>query len=356
MLNIAQPRPSPYLEQLYECGINDSDINLVVEGMRHDSGSLLSLILLRDEEKNFGVRLFSSGLSDAQQNYYLQHHRQDIWFNHYLEKGCKGVVKAETLSQRAGLLAGFGARFAIGGVCQVRGYGVSSVSCYRDQSQSDFNDQDIQYWDSLYFGLAAWSRHYWNLVGLESQNYQLQQLVRHHGKAVAIIDDKGAIYYSNAAFNRVADENQELRMTQGIFSFYGKEQQRYFRDLLNKFAYLQSGACIYMPVSRTGGLRPLLLQATLMNGLRNSERFIELVLRDPEHAFTPNIEALSNIYPLTGGEKELLLLLSKGYSSGDIADMRRVKVETVRSTLKSVFKKTDCHSQSELLLLLQSIS
>ena len=56
------------------------------------------------------------------------------------------------------------------------------------------------------------------------------------------------------------------------------------------------------------------------------------------------------------GEKELLVLMSKGYSSNDIAELRGVKVETVRSTLKGVFKKTDCHSQNELLLLLQSIS
>lgn len=86
------------------------------------------------------------------------------------------------------------------------------------------------------------------------------------------------------------------------------------------------------------------------------ERYVEVVLRDPEHAFNPDIEALASLYPLTIGEKELLVLMSKGYSSNDIAELRGVKVETVRSTLKGVFKKTGCHSQNELLLLLQSIS
>ena len=34
----------------------------------------------------------------------------------------------------------------------------------------------------------------------------------------------------------------------------------------------------------------------------------------------PDIEALASLYPLTIGEKELLVLMSKGYSSNDIAD------------------------------------
>ncbi|WP_231553065.1 helix-turn-helix transcriptional regulator [Aeromonas diversa] len=356
MLRTAQERVPHYLSQLYECGINDSDINLVLEEVRRDSGSSLSLLLLRDEEKSGRITLFSSGLSEAQHHYYLQHHRQDIWFNHYLEKGCKGVVKADTLSNKAGLLAGFGARFAIGGVCRVTGYGLTSVSSYRDQLQNDFNEQEIGVWDSLYFGLASWSRNYWNLVGLELQNHQLQQLVKHQSKAVAIVDDKGGVKYSNAEFNRIADDNHELRMQSGVLYINNKDQQRQFRELLAGFSYTTQSTPRYMPVTRSGGLRPLLLQASLMSGLRNAERYIELVIRDPDHSFSADITAMGNLYPLTSGERELLLLLSKGYSSSDIAELRGVKVETVRSTLKSVFKKTDCHSQSELLLLLQSIS
>ncbi|GKR08233.1 hypothetical protein KAM463_37980 [Aeromonas caviae] len=159
-----------------------------------------------------------------------------------------------------------------------------------------------------------------------------------------------------AAFNRIADENVELRAINGIFSLQNKEQQRQLKEILNGFAYLLPGASAYMSIPRQPNLRPLLVQCTLMSGLSRFERYVEVVLRDPEHAFNPDIEALASLYPLTIGEKELLVLMSKGYSSNDIAELRGVKVETVRSTLKGVFKKTGCHSQNELLLLLQSIS
>lgn len=180
--------------------------------------------------------------------------------------------------------------------------------------------------------------------------------MKNHNKPSAIIDDKGHIHYSNVAFNRIADENVELRAINGIFSLQNKEQQRQLKEILSGFAYLLPGASAYMSIPRQANLRPLLIQCSLMSGLSRFERYVEVVLRDPEHSFNPDIEALASLYPLTIGEKELLVLMSKGYSSNDIAELRGVKVETVRSTLKGVFKKTDCHSQNELLLLLQSIS
>ncbi|MFG0832295.1 helix-turn-helix transcriptional regulator [Aeromonas bivalvium] len=356
MKTLVSERVSPYISQLYECGINDSDIKLVVDKFRYDLGGSSTLLLLRDDDKSDGLKLFASGLSEAQQHFYLQHHRQDVWFNHYLDKGCQGVVSANEISDNAGLLASFGAQFALGGVCRVKDHGLSSLCGYRSGAQSDFTVQERHLVADMYAGFAAWSQHYWNLLALETQNYQLQQLVRNHNKPSAIIDDKGYIHYSNTAFNRITDENVELRTLSGLFSLQSKDQQRQFKEMLAGFAYLLPGASAYLCVPRQANLRPLLIQCTLMSGLTRYERFVELVLRDPEHAFNPDIEALASLYPLTVGEKELLMLMSKGYSSNDIAELRGVKVETVRSTLKGVFKKTDCHSQSELLLLLQSIS
>ncbi|MFQ2887329.1 helix-turn-helix transcriptional regulator [Aeromonas caviae] len=356
MKALEKERISPYISQLYECGINDSDIKLVVDQFRADVSCSSSLFLLRDDDKSDGIKLFSSGLTEAQQQFYLQHHRQDVWFNHYLDKGCKGIVSANSISSSVGLLASFGAQFAAGGVCQVKGRGLSSLCSYRGAAQDDFSSRDLTSLSKIYSGLAAWSHHYWNLLALETQNYQLQQLVKNHNKPSAIIDDKGHIHYSNVAFNRIADENVELRAINGIFSLQNKEQQRQLKEILNGFAYLLPGASAYMSIPRQPNLRPLLVQCTLMSGLSRFERYVEVVLRDPEHAFNPDIEALASLYPLTIGEKELLVLMSKGYSSNDIAELRGVKVETVRSTLKGVFKKTGCHSQNELLLLLQSIS
>ncbi|MFC0443318.1 hypothetical protein ACFFG7_17030, partial [Aeromonas media] len=78
MKALEKERISPYISQLYECGINDSDIKLVVDQFRTDLSGSSSLFLLRDDDKSDGIKLFSSGLTEAQQQFYVQHHRQDV--------------------------------------------------------------------------------------------------------------------------------------------------------------------------------------------------------------------------------------------------------------------------------------
>ena len=47
MKALEKERISPYISQLYECGINDSDIKLVVDQFRADVSCSSSLFLLR---------------------------------------------------------------------------------------------------------------------------------------------------------------------------------------------------------------------------------------------------------------------------------------------------------------------
>ena len=58
MKALEKERISPYISQLYECGINDSDIKLVVDQFRTDLSGSSSLFLLRDDDKSDGIKLF----------------------------------------------------------------------------------------------------------------------------------------------------------------------------------------------------------------------------------------------------------------------------------------------------------
>lgn len=70
------------------------------------------------------------------------------------------------------------------------------------------------------------------------------------------------------------------------------------------------------------------------------------------HHRAPGIRnRLENLYGLTRAEAEMTLLLAQGESLDGIATVRSVRVDTVRTQLRSVFKKTGMHRQGELVSL-----
>ena len=76
-----------------------------------------------------------------------------------------------------------------------------------------------------------------------------------------------------------------------------------------------------------------------------------IFISDPEKEVQQLDRLLAHYYHLTPAESKLAVLLSNGTSLKRAAGQLGVAKETARSQLKSVFAKTDTHSQSELLRL-----
>lgn len=64
------------------------------------------------------------------------------------------------------------------------------------------------------------------------------------------------------------------------------------------------------------------------------------------------VAALSGLYDLTAAEAAVAVFLTQGQSLAQIATTRGVSIETVRKQLKTLFLKTDTHSQSDLVSML----
>lgn len=70
------------------------------------------------------------------------------------------------------------------------------------------------------------------------------------------------------------------------------------------------------------------------------------------HHVAPGIRSrLETLYGLTRAEAELTLRLAQGESLEGIAAARAVKIDTVRTQLQTVYKKTGTHRQGELVCL-----
>ena len=117
----------------------------------------------------------------------------------------------------------------------------------------------------------------------------------------------------------------------------------------------------FMQISRPSGRQPFSVMISPLRsapaGALSSEAVAVCFISDPEQGQVPTLEALQQIYELTPAEAEMLQLLAKGLSLDEIAADRGISLNTVRSHLKHIFRKTGTSRQGELLgLVMTSVS
>jgi len=103
----------------------------------------------------------------------------------------------------------------------------------------------------------------------------------------------------------------------------------------------RSYACFAHPLPPGSGVQ----------GVRSAPAVI-IFIRDPASACAFEPEALERLYDLTTSEAILARSLAQGLTLEDAAANRGISDETARTQLKSLFEKTGCHRQAELVALL----
>ncbi|MDF2152569.1 helix-turn-helix transcriptional regulator [Vibrio sp. CAU 1672] len=67
------------------------------------------------------------------------------------------------------------------------------------------------------------------------------------------------------------------------------------------------------------------------------------------HFRNPPTDVRTHSQNLTSAENQILHLLARGYSGSEIAQLRQVSKETIRSQIKQLLRKTGCKHQNQLI-------
>lgn len=109
------------------------------------------------------------------------------------------------------------------------------------------------------------------------------------------------------------------------------------------FLALESGADGYL-LKRT---KPMELRAALLDVLSGGAPMTSEIARHVVASFRRKVGGLDPSIALTTREEEILVLLTKGYSNKEIADILNLSIETVRSHLKNIYTKMHVRSRAE---------
>ena len=154
-------------------------------------------------------------------------------------------------------------------------------------------------------------------------------------KHPAIAERDGKIYSSSSECNKSLSE--AIRSASQA-NMQGKYAEPISLGLKcpDTFGYLP---VLVMPVQQSG----------ISKNLSNQSATAMMILTDPERELQTTPEQISVIYGLTKAEAEVAICLANAMSAQQVADIKNVKLSTVRSQIQSVFTKMGVTTQAQLV-------
>lgn len=184
---------------------------------------------------------------------------------------------------------------------------------------------------------------------------------------VLLLDDQRRLVFANRALQRMAAESDGLTLSprDGLETPQPRDRLAISRAVTAALAALD-GQVGLLPfagsfsIPRPSGGAPWLLRAVPVVRSELSEapvgfRGVMLMVTDGERRVVPNAALLMRLHGLTPPQAALGAALAAGRTLQYHARMRGISVETARSHLAAIRRKTGCRRQADLVLLFSKV-
>lgn len=164
--------------------------------------------------------------------------------------------------------------------------------------------------------------------------------------AKSILEYHPAIYLQN---NKIYAQNHKdtERIQKGLFKAISSNDFDNPSDFSTAIGLRHPGCATTLPVliSTIHGV---------FDGFEAGGRYAHVVMcfSDPERSNPIEADKLAEVYELTRAEAQVAISIANGLSVEETASMNDVAVSTIRSQLKSIFRKLGINRQNELVKLL----
>ncbi len=179
------------------------------------------------------------------------------------------------------------------------------------------------------------------------------------GKAVVAIDETGKVIHANAQAELLLGAS--VRLTEGRLMFADRKAAADYEKIVNRLGATREGKTLGADpiIVRRRNASPLMIKILPVDGAARSPflnaRALVLVNEIGRPARS-DWQILKRALGLTPAEARLAAHLATGESLESVAEAVGITKETARSTVKSIFQKTDTHRQAELVALLASLA
>lgn len=363
-----------HIEQIYKASLEPSFWPEFIKTLCSDIGANSGLIQVRETDSHFPLLTTSSGVAPGTFTAYLEHYYKcDLWAQRVNLFREGDVLSAEQLVTPEEIavspfynefLCQYAGPYALIGVPLRNGNVDANVTLIRSKKRGPFDTREQRYLHSLmpHFRRAIQIR---LTLGNAGTIGSAIDLISENTKVgVVVIGSNKNFIYSNALAEKIFHANDGLfKLRNGIAAKHrveNKALEKLVEQTLGTSSEpnLATGGTIR--ISRSSGHRPYSLLIYPLkagdSGLHFSLPSALLIIRDPDIETRTSAQILRQLFQLTAAEAKLAAKFYETTSIQVSAEYLKITPGTARQYLKSIFSKTDTHSQTELVKLLSRIN
>lgn len=214
--------------------------------------------------------------------------------------------------------------------------------------------------------IAVLNKHITRAVRMQKRLDFLEQSVLRANSALDLVDFGLILYggettplFINRLAQNICNERDGLQFGKNGLTIGDRKANHTFKDLLKKVfsasipARSQTGGIVRVPrISEKKPYSVMLVPLAPANKKMQYNANVAVLVFDPNLKKNTTVDLFSSSYGLTASEAKLALELTKGISLTDYSAERNISVNTARTQLRSIFRKTETSRQPELVSLL----
>jgi len=238
----------------------------------------------------------------------------------------------------------------------------AGIAILRDEKSGEWNEGEMRVINEILPHLARALNIHSEFTHLRLKQDALLKGLDRLVIGLILYDRNAQPVYINPTAKAIIEKHPALQLHEGDLLLTNPEDEKNLRKTIVDTAEIDPDdswkQSVALGITHPDADAPLPLLVTPMHAhlitsdLDYDGARVAVFLSDPNLQQPISIDSLVSVYNLTPSEAQVAISLANGHSIDEIADGSHHSAHTIRSQLKSVFRKTGVSRQSELIKLL----
>jgi DNA-binding CsgD family transcriptional regulator/PAS domain-containing protein len=235
-----------------------------------------------------------------------------------------------------------------------RGGAEAAIIVFREPGQDDFSAAERALVERLVPHLDRAYENLRNVLEITQQNTALAEVMDRLPAGILLLDERAKVAFRNRAARRMLGRCDGFELVDGTLRAMDPDSDEILQRRIGEVvaASAEPGTGGVLIVQRPAGDPAYPVSVSrLLPGEALRDVVACILVSDPDHGVEPAVELVRSLHGLTQAESELVGLLARGHTLEEASQTRSVSINTTRSHLKRVFRKTGTSRQGELVQL-----